>query len=362
MRSPRRAIEVLVLMVLLGTSLEAGGPISPVERLDRVLAAMVSPKEPGVAILVVKDGRVVLERGRGVTDLGTLRPIVGKTNFRLASLTKAFTAAAVMLLVRDGKLGYDDRLTSVFPGFPGYGRDIRIRHLLNHTSGLPDYESLMTPPAGPPHDQPQISDSGVLALLEEQRAGKFPPGSKWDYSNSGYVVLGLIVEKVSGLPFGRFLHDRIFSPLKMGGTLAYEKGKNEVPDRAYGHTRESADWIETDQSPTSATMGDGGVYSSLEDMAKWDAALRAKTLLDAAELKEAWTPAEPGRGPALYGYGWFLDPWKGRARAWHYGETAGFRTAIQRFVDDGLTVIVLANRADLDAPGLALKAAGFFLD
>jgi CubicO group peptidase (beta-lactamase class C family) len=358
------------MMILISAVSAAGHPDSAVERLDRILEAAASPGGPGAAILVVKNGRVVYERGRGVTDLRTLRPIDGKTNFRLASVTKAFTAAAVMLLVRDGKLGIEDRLTSVFPEFPDYGREIRIRHLLTHTSGLPDYESLMMPPAGAAGAGPQISDIEVLGLLERQKAGKFPPGSRWDYSNSGYVVLGLVVQKVSGVSFGRFLRDRIFLPLKMDGTLAYERGKNEVPDRAFGHTLESGAWRETDQSPTSATLGDGGVYSSLDDMAKWDAALRDRTLLGAAELEAAWTPVAAGGGPpvgpngepAAYGFGWFVNPWKGRARVWHYGETAGFRTAIQRFVDDGLTVVVLSNRADADAPELALEAAGLFLD
>ncbi len=370
MRKGIGARATLVVTIMMGFSSSAASLDQAVERLDRRLSSLASPREPGAAVLVVKDGRIVFERGRGITDLRTLRPIDGRTNFRLASVTKAFTAAAVMLLVRDGKLGYEDRLTALFPDFPEYGREIRIRHLLNHTSGLPDYEDLMAPPASGPEGPSQISDTEVLALLGRQTSGRFAPGSKWAYSNSGYVVLGLIVEKASGIPFGRFLRDRIFRPLKMDRTLAYERGTNEVPDRAFGHTKDSGAWRETDQSPTSATLGDGGVYSSLEDMAKWDAALRDRTLFDAAELEEAWTPVilagssptEPGGAPAAYGFGWFLNPWKGRARVWHSGDTAGFRTAIQRFTDDGLTVVVLCNRTDIDAPGLALEAAGFFLD
>jgi CubicO group peptidase (beta-lactamase class C family) len=299
-----------------------------------------------------------------------MRPIDELTNFRLASVTKQFTAAAVMLLVRDGRLRYDTPLTSVLPEFPAYGRDITIRHLLQHTSGLPDYESLMkAPDAGVPVEDAQITDAGVLALLERQAGGKFPPGTRWDYSNSGYVVLGLVVEKASGLPFGRFLRDRIFAPLGMDGTLAYERGRNEVRDRAFGHSVENGKWRETDQSPTSATLGDGGVYSSLRDMARWDAALRGHSLLSAAEMDPAMAPAvasesppvEPDGRPAAYGFGWFLNPWKGHARAWHYGETVGFRTAIERFVEDGVTVVVLCNRADADAAALALKAAEPFL-
>jgi CubicO group peptidase (beta-lactamase class C family) len=337
-----------------------------IEQVDAIFAGLTSPGEPGAAVLVRKDGRTVFERGYGVTDFRTERPIDGRTNFRLASVTKQFTAAALMLLVRDGKLRYEDRLTDIFRDFPAYGRAVTIRHLLNHTSGLPDYEDLMPPPdPSQPVEENQIADAGVLDLLEKKAAGGFPAGTRWAYSNSGYVVLGLIVAKVSGRPFPEFLSDRIFLPLGMTDTLAYVRGRGEVRRRAYGHTKDAGGWRETDQSPTSATLGDGGVYSSLEDLAKWDDALRLQTLLSESEMRPALEPVSvpegspvgPDGAPAVYGFGWFLDPWKGRPRMWHYGETVGFRTAIQRFTRDGLTVVVLANRADFDAAGLALRAA-----
>lgn len=337
-----------------------------IEQVDAIFAGLTSAGEPGAAVLVRKDGRTVLERGYGVADFRTKQPIDGQTNFRLASVTKQFTAAAVMLLVRDGKLRYEDRLTDVFPDFPAYGRVVTIRHLLNHTSGLPDYEDLM-PPADPsrPMEEIQIADAGVLDLLKKKAAGGFPAGTRWAYSNSGYVVLGLVVAEVSGRPFPEFLRDRIFLPLGMTDTLAYVRGGSEVRRRAYGHTKDAGGWRETDQSPTSATLGDGGVYSSLEDLAKWDDALRLHTLLSESEMRAALEPVSvpggspvgPDGAPAAYGFGWFVDPWKGRPRMWHYGETVGFRTAVQRFTQDGLTVVVLANRADFDAAGLALRAA-----
>ncbi len=325
---------------------------------------------PGKAAIVISGGRVVFERCEGVTDLRTRRPITPRTNFRLASVSKQFTAAAVMLLVRDGKLRYEDSLTSVFPDFPAYGRAITVRMLLQHTSGLADYEDLMAPvdPALPV-EKVQIHDAGVLDLLKAQTTARFTPGTRWAYSNSGYVLLGVIVERVSGMPFSRFLGERIFAPLGMGRAVAFELGKNEVDERAYGHTPENGTFRETDQSPTSATLGDGGVYSSLEDLAKWDAALRGHTLLSEKDFEPALVPVVvpeappvgPDGSPAAYGFGWFLDPWKGRARMWHYGETIGFRTAIQRFPEEGLTVIVLANRADADAIGESLRLAEEYL-
>src|SRR4029077_16487834 len=153
----------------------------------------------------------------------------------------------------------------------------------------PDYEDILTAQYTNMPDEkiPQIHDAGVLKLLEQQSVGKFPPGSKWDYSNSGYATLAMIVEKVSGKPFGQFLQERIFTPLQTTNTLAYEKGKNEVPHRAYGYTKENGNWRETDQGSTSAVLGDGGIYSALDDLTRWDRALRDLTLLSAEEMKPA---------------------------------------------------------------------------
>jgi CubicO group peptidase (beta-lactamase class C family) len=348
-------------------------------QIDQIFAGFKSTRFPGAAVLVLENGKIIFERGYGVTDLHSLRKIDGHTNFRLASCTKQFTAMAVMLLVHDGKLRYGDRLTDLFPDFPDYGKSITIRNLLNHTSGLQDYEDLMAKPSADisAENLPQIKDAGVLALLKQQTTTKFPRGTKWDYSNSGYAVLAVVVEKVSGQPFGGFLHDRIFTPLKMNETVAYEKGKNTVSNRAYGHTKkgahegapEGSEWREMDQSPTSAVLGDGGVYSSLDDLAKWDRALEQHTLLSEAEMKPAITPVkitngrvqEPDGTPADYGFGWFLNSYRNHPRMWHYGETVGFRTTIQRFVDDKLTIIVLCNRDDVVPANLALRVANLFI-
>ncbi len=365
-----RIIEIVTLAAIMMPAAFAPAAGQKPEDPGAFFSELVSKDGPGIAVLVVKDGRKVFEFCRGAADMRTGRPISAATNFRLASVTKQFTAAAVMLLVRDGRLSYDDRLGRFFPGFPDYGKDITVRELLRHTSGLPDYEDLMAPaPAGRPMEEIQIKDAGVLELLMHAGAGKFEPGTKWAYSNSGYVLLGLIVEKVSGLPFPSFMRERIFAPLGMNRTVVYIKGLNEVPERAVGHTREDGRWRENDESPTSATLGEGRVYSSLHDLAEWDAALRGHKLFTAAEMAPALEPVvlpdggsvEYEGAPHAYGFGWFLDPWEGRPRNWHSGDTAGFRTAIQRFTDDGVTAIVLSNRDDLDAPGLALRAAAPYL-
>jgi CubicO group peptidase (beta-lactamase class C family) len=341
------------------------------KQIEAILSPLASGNTPGAAVLVVHNGGVAFRRGYGITDLRTRRKIDAHTNFRLASFTKQFTATAIMLLVRDGKLHYDDRLPSFFPEFPDYGNPITVRNLLNHTSGLPDYEDILMKqyPDTSPEKVSQIHDAGVLTLLEQQTEPKFPAGAKWEYSNSGYAVLAMIVEKVSGESFGQFLQERIFTPLKMTHTLAYEKGKNEPSHRAYGHTKEAGGWHETDQSPTSAVLGDGGIYSSIDDLAKWDQGFRDHTLLSEAEMQPALTSVHPAGMPAKsqegqtvsYGFGWFLDPYQGHKRMFHDGSTIGFRTTIQRFPDDALTIIILSNREDANPEALALRVADLYL-
>ncbi|MDP9161443.1 MAG: beta-lactamase family protein [Acidobacteriota bacterium] len=347
--------------------------------INRIFVDVMGQGVPGAAVLVRRNGHTVFQHGYGVRDLKIRAAIDTQTNFRLASCTKQFTAMAIMLLVHDGKLRYDERLTDVFPDFPAYGNQITIRNLLNHTSGLPDYEDLMdqVSAGNAPRwtEARQIQDDEVLALLKKQNSGKFIPGTQWSYSNSGYVTLGLIVAKVSHTRFDEFLHERIFHPLKMDHTLAYMRDENEVPKRAYGHTKVDKAFGQTDQSSTSATLGDGGVYSNLEDLARWDDALTHHKLLSEAEMRTALEPvklsdkshprwasgpgdSDPQAGkPVSYGFGWFLDSYQGHPRMWHYGDTVGFKTAIERFTKDNLTVIVLCNRSDLDAGAIALKVA-----
>jgi CubicO group peptidase (beta-lactamase class C family) len=354
-------------------------------QIDAIFGAVTQPDAPGLAAMVRWDGETIYAKGFGVRDLRSHTKNDAQTNFRLASFTKQFTAMAVMLLVHDKKLRYDQTLTEIFPEFPAYGKNITIRNLLNHTGGLPDYEDLMEGVEAKRNSwawtpERQIQDSEVLKLLELESKGKFPPGTSWSYSNSGYVVLGLIVAKVSGQPYGDFLRERIFVPLHMDRTIVYLKGKNEATNRAYGHYMTDCFLKETDQSPTSATLGDGGIYSNLEGLAKWDDALRNHTLLSAEEFAPALTLAKlvdgsqtfwpraqasddnlhPGK-PVSYGFGWFLDPYNGHPRMWHTGGTMGFRTVIERFIESpALTVVVLANRTDLDPEKLALEAAGYY--
>jgi CubicO group peptidase (beta-lactamase class C family) len=366
-------LSLLVLQLVSRAAAPGRVSHSMQNQIDSIFSAVTQPNAPGLAVLVRKDGRIIFERGYGLRDLRTRAKIDAATNFRLASCTKQFTAMAIMLLVHDRKLTYNTRLTDVFPNFPVYGKSITIRNLLSHTSGLLDYEDLMTAAESARKSQiwsasNQIQGAEVLKLLEEQTTTKFPPGTKWEYSNSGYVLLGEIVAKVSGESFPQFLHDRIFAPLRMDNTVAFVNGTNRVPNRAYGYSKQGSAWQESDQDSTSATLGDGGVYSSVHDLAKWGAALAHHTLLSAKEMQPALTPVVvpndgpvgPDNQPAEYGFGWFLNPYQGHPRMWHYGETIGFRTNIQRFTGDHLTIIVLCNRSDLNPGSLGERVADLF--
>lgn len=370
------ALSLIGLAIGTGAHGGAENSESVQKKMDAVILPASKPADPGFAVLVKKSSSIIFEKGYGVREFGQPGKIEPSTNFRLASVTKQFTAMAVMLLVHDGKLRYEDTLTHIWPDFPAYGKAITVREMLTHTSGLPDYENLMEAEEkahGPRWSaEKQITDAEVLALLKAQTSGLFAPGTKWEYSNSGYVVLGLIVVKVSGMSYGRFLRERIFAPLSMNSTVVYVKGKNEVVNRAFGHTKEGDTFKVTDQSATSATLGDGGVYSNVEDLAKWDDALTSHPLLSDKEMLPAWTPVKKADGseyfwqrdqkqakpvPVEYGFGWFLDPYQGHAREYHDGESIGFRSTIQRYVKNDLTVIILSNRTDTVPRELGEKIA-----
>ena len=305
---------------------------------------------PGAAVLIVKDGEPLIRRAYGLADLAPRTPATSATNFRLASMTKEFTAAAVLLLAQEGRLSLDDVLTRWLPHLPPVADNITIRELLNHTSGVLDYEELMASDTRAP-----LHDSDVLHLLEGQNRTYFPPGSAYRYSDSGYALLALIVARVSGGDFASFLRQRIFLPLGMRNTVAYEAGISSVAHRAFGYSLENGAWVRTDQSLTSSVLGDGGVYSSIEDLARWDAALYGSQLLKPEWLRLAFTPQVATEDPNVhYGFGWRVTG----ETVWHSGETLGFRNVIVRWPQQHLTVIILSNRNDPEPYTLALALAG----
>jgi CubicO group peptidase (beta-lactamase class C family) len=307
-------------------------------------------KVPGACVLVVRDGSAIVRAAYGQADLEEQIATTPATNFRLASVTKQFTAAAVLLLVEDGRLGLEDRVRKWLPSLPQSADAITLRHLLTHTSGLIDYEDAI-----PSTLERQLHDKDVLQILETQDRTYFSPGSAYRYSNSGYALLALVVEAVSGMSFATFLKARIFAPLRMQNTVAHEEGISTVVHRAFGYSKTpSGDWERTDQSQTSAVLGDGGIYSSIDDLALWDAALYDERLLRRASLEAAFKPSTSTDDPQVqYGFGWRITG----ASVWHSGETRGFRNVIVRYPKHRLSVVILTNRNDPEPYVLARSIA-----
>jgi len=324
------------------SSSENAASAALIHDVDSIFAAYADPRAPGASVAIIRHGKTVLSRNYGLADVETQTPITDRTNFRLASLTKQFTATAILLLVHDGKLGLDDRVATILPELPPHSRDATVRQLLTHTSGLWAYEDFV-----PDSQTVQVKDRDALALLARADSTYFRPGSAFRYSNTGYALLALIVERRSGQRFARFLHDRIFAPLGMDSTLAFEAGVSTIPQRAFGYSRGAQNGFRrTDQSNTSAVLGDGGVYSSTHDLALWNRALDEHTLIDASTQQLAWTPATLSDGrKAAYGFGWFVDQDAFGLKLWHNGETRGFTNGIAKFPERGITVIVLTNRS-----------------
>jgi CubicO group peptidase (beta-lactamase class C family) len=316
-------------------------PIVPA--IDSLFAGFDRPGMPGASVLVVHDDSVLVRASYGLADVDSGRRVTPATNFRLASVSKQFTAMAVMRLVADGKLSTSDPAARYLAELPAFAKGVTVRHLLTHTSGLHDYEDFV-----PDTQTRQVSDLDALHLVAARSDSLyFAPGSHWRYSNTGYALLALVVERVSGQRYADFLRERIFEPAGMSNTVAHEEGRTVVANRAYGHRVIGDSVRRTDQSTTSAVLGDGGIYSSIDDLARWDATLARGSLLPATLWHEATTPFVLDDGTATeYGYGWFIDRFAGERRMRHHGETRGFTNILYRFPERRLTIVVLTNRSD----------------
>jgi len=332
------------------TLLAGCGGTKPVDPVDALMAPYAGDV-PGASLLVIKDGKAVVDRSYGLANLEDDDKATPATNYRLASVSKQFTAAAILLLAEQGRLTLDDPIRRWLPSLPQTTSAVTLRQLLDHTGGLVDYEDLI-----PPGTTGQVSDNDVLRMLSATPKTYFAPGTAYRYSNTGYVLLGLVVERASGYSLPLYLKQQIFQPLGMNHTLLYEKGGPDVDDRAYGYSEVGGQWTRTDQSVTSATRGDGGIYSSVEDLAKWDAALYDDRLLSDASRKLAFSPHVKVTGEpyeASYGYGWRITG----DTLWHSGESIGFRNVIVRWPKQRLTVILLSNRNEPEPYRTALEIA-----
>lgn len=312
-------------------------------QVDALFAEFTEGVQPGAAVMVIENGEVVHRAGYGYANLEERTPIAADTAFRLASVSKQFTSMAVMLLAGEGRLAYDDAVSRYLPQLSPYP-GVTFRHLMTHTGGLPEYYDVIDTSAGMP------SNSDALALLATMDGTAFAPGERYEYSNPGYDMLASLVAAISGTDFPAFMRSRIFAPLGMQGTLVHDHTRPDVPQRALGYAPdERGGYVLDNDDPLNGIVGSGGVFSTLNDLYRWDQALYGEALVSQATLEEAWTPARLNDGTAVdYGFGWRVEDHRGHLRVRHGGSWVGFRTHIARCPEERFSVIILSNRADMN--------------
>jgi len=326
----------LLILLLAITCLAQDGITNRVD--EYVQAEMKAQQIPGVSLAVIKNSQIILAKGYGLANVEHQVPVKPETIFQSGSMGKQFTATAVMMLMEDGKLTIDDKISKYFPDSPEGWRNITIRHLLTHTSGMTDY-----PPGFDfrrDYTEDELYDRAKAIPLA------FQPGEKWSYSNLGYVMLGILIHKVSGKFYGDFLQERVFKPLGMSTARVISEA-DIIPNRSSGYRLDkdqlkNQSWV----SPSLNTTADGALYMNVYDMAKWDAALYTEKLLKRSSLEQMWTPVKLNSGQTHpYGFGWALGEIKGHRFVQHGGAWQGFKAQIVRYVDDKLTVVLFANQA-----------------
>lgn len=331
-------------------------PATPDSVGDYVRGEMQKQHIPGLSLLVAKNGQIVRAEGFGLANVELHVPVKPETVFQSGSVGKQFTATAVMMLVEEGKVALDDPLTKYFPDAPPAWKEVTVRELLSHTAGFTDYPEKFD-------FRKDWAEDELLKVVEGLPLA-YPPGTKWDYSNLGYLTLGILIHRVTGEFYGDFLQQRIFQPLEMKTTRIISEA-DIVPNRASGYRLvkgelKNQEWV----APMVNTTADGSLYFSILDLAKWDAALYGEKLLKRSSLDLMWTPAKLKDGRPNkegYGFGWFMEERRGHRVIGHDGAWQGFKTAIARYVNDRLTVVVLANLAEAKPEAIAQHVAEMYL-
>jgi CubicO group peptidase (beta-lactamase class C family) len=320
-----------------------------VEQVDAVFADMDKPQHPGAALLVIDHSARLYSKCYGFADLETQQPITADSSFYLASVSKQFTAMAIMLLAERGKLSFEDRLLTYFPQFPSWGAEITLRHMLHHTSGLPNYGLFIEP-----CDIIGVTNEAVLERVMELPGPDFPVGSRYTYTNTGYTLLAMTVEIVSGQSFADFLKGKVFDPLGMKHTVVYDASRPARHKLVQGYLQEKGQFEPWDYPLL--TVGDGGLFSTLDDLFLWDQALNTERLIPKAALDEAFTSGTTNDGTSVdYGFGWYTNV-AGRRHVAHGGSLGAYNNYIIRFLDIQCTIIVLTNLGPIEPvyrpPGL----------
>lgn len=323
---------------------------------EYVQAEMGKQRIPGLALLVSRGGQPIRSQGYGFANVELQVPVKPETIFQSGSVGKQFTATAVMMLVEEGKIALEDSLTKYFPDAPDAWKQVTVRQLLGHTAGFTDY----------PKDfdlRKDYTEDQLLKIVQGIPLA-YTPGTKWSYSNLGYLTLGILIHKVTGEFYGDLLQQRIFRPLEMRTTRIINEA-DIIPNRAAGYRLlkgklKNQEWV----SPTMNTTADGSLYFSILDLAKWDAALYTEKLLKRSTLEQMWTVAKLTNGHpngGKYGFAWFIHDQGGHHVVEHQGQWQGFETQISRYVDDQLTVVVLTNLAEAKPDAIAHGVADRYL-
>ena len=342
-------------------------------KIDDLLADWKEKNGPGMAAMLIRDGKVEYRKAFGLADLEAHTRITPKTQFLLASVTKQFTAMAIMILVERGKLQLDDPLAKFCPEFPDYAKTITIRNLLYHTAGLTQYQELLvgkvdenyfrsskSPPAA--HE---FTAAEALEALSRQEKLRFTPGQKFEYSDSAYVILGQIIERLTGKRYAEFLKDAIFDPLGMHDTLVVDERMQKAPRLALAYGKRNGRWEDITYTPENHIYGEEGIVSTLDDLYKWDQSLYTERLVSRAMLEIAFTPGRTNDGQEIradrlfwassYGFGWFISSLDGGKVLEHSGGWAGYGTDILRVPSRRVTAIVLSNSSNSDVPDIAVQ-------
>jgi D-alanyl-D-alanine carboxypeptidase len=336
------ACSLLILFVTTPQAFSQSGASSSNSELalamDQVMTAVYKPDIPGAAVVVVKNGQVILRKGYGLANLELNVPVRPEMVFRLASITKQFTAVAIMMLVEQGKLSLRDDITKFFPDYPTGGRKITVENLLTHSSGIKDYLDKLWPERMRQDMRPE-----KLIELFRNEGLEFEPGTKESYSNSNYVLLGVLIEKLSGKEYGQFIEENIFKPLGMTHSF-YERVQEIIPNRVSGYARVSEGFVNAAYISMPQLYAAGGLCSSVDDLALWDAAAYSDKLLKRESWERLFTPYKLASGEtSAYASGWAISKFEGRTIASHTGGIPGFTTYVLHMPEDHVYVAILSN-------------------
>jgi D-alanyl-D-alanine carboxypeptidase len=313
---------------------------SDLDAIEQLVASIYTDSAPGAAILLTKGGKVAYRRGIGLANLEHKLPITPDMPFRLASLTKPFTATAILILAETGQLALTDPLTRFLPDYPVSDPPITLEHLLTHTSGIRNYTEL--PEWWAVHRQ-DLSVPQLIDLFRLQ-PGIFMPGTRWAYCNSGYALLGAVIEKISGQGYGQFVEEHIFAPLEMRQSYYEATSTRVIPKLVSGYSKSPDGYTHPEYLSYTQVYAAGGLISNVDDLARWYVALRAGKLVSSAALQRIWTPYLLADGKSTnYGHGWMLSTYQGHQVVEHYGLLPGFANYLLALPDDDILAIVLSN-------------------